>query len=1819
MSITGRWLYIFLLILIKPVISAGQCPPFQTPFNNCPPTVFNPAASLATTGSICVGSLVQITNQFTPTISIDATIIDWGDGICTTYPGVNSPNPATHNYNYPVDSNLCYPFGGGPPNLTGEISRNIVMYCDDSCGSGVNQVTRSFFAVPVSIKFKPHCDIRFPYPICFGTDIHDSIINYSCPNINSVAGFETALVVWDFGDGTVDSIIQNTSPILNPFHIYTNPGIYTVTLCITQLGAGNCGSVCCDDQVEILPLTIIDPVITNNDSCLPPSIQLNPVVNSQNVSSFHWTVNPGPGQSIVTNPTDSQPTITINTAGNYTIRAQVQGCCSSAQSVCSWDTVLGFYNPPILNTNVIPDFCSGTTINPLDSGYFTVTSNNSYFISYHWDFPGGSPSFADTLDPGGITYNTPGTYPIKLYINTACGLDSLIDTLTILGTSNITADFQAGIVPCLPPSVQLTPQTTSQNVSTYNWSVTPGVGATISNPVIAQPNFNFSVADTFHVEVTATGCCTVPADCYWDTTFIFLNAPILDTSFIPILCIGNSISPIDSNYFSVNTNNTSINSYQWSFPGGTPNTSANANPGSISYASAGSFPVTLTITHDCGFSVISNLVKVSAPTIIDVDFPSPVDTCVSSVTDSLMPLTQFSNAYSFLWSSTPSAGITFSDSSLAQPVIYISSASTYQFHVDATGCCTDPASICSWDSSIQFYSAPAVVSSAIPAFCNSAVINPLNYFSVDTTDASITGYQWDFQGSVQDTSNAANPGLINYNTPGVYIISFAVHHSCGQTVLTDTLFISTPPSLAVAPDTLYGCNTITINFTNTPPFNGHYFEWSAVTGIYINGTDSISPEPSIQFNSPGSYTVFVSDSTPGCSIDTISFNALVCGPASLTDTLLIPDDCDTTNLQIDLNNFISLVPQTCDSNYLWTITHNNTTVFSNSTTNPPAYAVTDTGFYFVAATVTNYCGTVTVRDTFFIIPPTAITLPVSIDLCRDTGSVNLNNIPPSPAGGTWMNMDGDTISSIYNPLNSASNDTLIYNLSYGGNCISRDSLIIHILGPPVNAGSDQCVCKTGGIIDLSINASPTGGVFHSPAFPASVSDSVLYDPTVAASASDLLIYTYFNSGCWLDDSVLITIATPPTPAATFPDTLCAGIDGTFSNQTTSIDSVLWVFSGASLASSTSNTIQASFPNDGTYSDTLYIYSTCGCVDTLTSDVVIISTPAPSFTIYDDTICAGVADTFYNTTANNSYTYYTWNFGNSQTYNGYTPPAITYMQGINDTTYYIQLTDSNRCGMLTYTDTLTVKPIPLPFFGAQFKHAGFCSPDTVTILNYTLGNPDTTILYLNGQPTNFNVPSVEYILTAIDSPTTYHFTLYASNECGSRQMDTSFVINPVSYQACFNPLSSNVCVNDTAFFYSCVPPSFIVNWTFSDGTLGTGHNIPHVFSDTGQYIVKQIVSNGCGSTSDSIIINVLPLPVVSFTADSAICNYLPVTFNNESSGTFHNEWYFGDGDIDTVSFNPVHTYAGPGTYTPVLIAADINNCKSSDTAIVIIRKAPLADFALTSTFCATDNIILNNLSVDADQYVVQFGDTTINCTGSFPTCSVFYNSVDTPGVYNITLTSISSEACIDIHDTTISIAESPVSAFTVEPVINSNLCNEFDTWELTSLSTGAFSIAWLFGNDGQIFSHDSTLIKQFELHDELEIIHVAYNTGCTDTSFNTIIPSLSGCLIIPNAVEPNSVTPGKRIFLPVGVNIKKGTYALEIYSKWGELLWWTDELDERGRPSVPFSGKDMKDHDLEQGAYVWRARATFLNNIDWEGMSIPGESDNAKRGTFLLIR
>ncbi len=77
------------------------------------------------------------------------------------------------------------------------------------------------------------------------------------------------------------------------------------------------------------------------------------------------------------------------------------------------------------------------------------------------------------------------------------------------------------------------------------------------------------------------------------------------SSSTPVVCVGGTFNFLDRTLRGPTT-------WTWSFPGGTPNSSTSRNP-SVTYATAGSKPVTLTVTNANGSHSITKNVVVSAP------------------------------------------------------------------------------------------------------------------------------------------------------------------------------------------------------------------------------------------------------------------------------------------------------------------------------------------------------------------------------------------------------------------------------------------------------------------------------------------------------------------------------------------------------------------------------------------------------------------------------------------------------------------------------------------------------------------------------------------------------------------------------------------------------------------------------------------------------------------------------------------------------------------------------------------------------------------------------------------------------------------------------------------------------------------------------------------------------------------------------------------------------------------------------------------------------------------------------------------------------
>lgn len=155
-------------------------------------------------------------------------------------------------------------------------------------------------------------------------------------------------------------------------------------------------------------------------------------------------------------------------------------------------------------------------------------------------------------------------------------------------------------------SVSFTDQSTDTPTS-WAWSFP---GGTPSTSTAKNPIVTYAIAGTYNVTLTATN--SAGSDSEAKTAYIIVVVPA-----IPVAGFSGTPTPIavggTVKFFDQSANIPT--SWSWSFPGGTPSASTVQNP-TVSYATAGTYNVTLTATNSLGSS--TPLTKTNYITVVDV-------------------------------------------------------------------------------------------------------------------------------------------------------------------------------------------------------------------------------------------------------------------------------------------------------------------------------------------------------------------------------------------------------------------------------------------------------------------------------------------------------------------------------------------------------------------------------------------------------------------------------------------------------------------------------------------------------------------------------------------------------------------------------------------------------------------------------------------------------------------------------------------------------------------------------------------------------------------------------------------------------------------------------------------------------------------------------------------------------------------------------------------------------------------------------------------------------------------------------------------------
>lgn len=715
---------------------------------------------------------------------------------------------------------------------------NVTLTATNSQGS--NALTEFGFIVVNDIPF---------------ADFDFSIDDLSVDFDNQSTGATSYL--WNFGDG-------QTSTQTNPLHQYDEDGVYEVRLTATN----ECGFDFYEVEIEIITLPYADFDASPTEGCDPMEVQFYNY-SSSNSNSYSWSFPGGspptstafepvviyetPGTYPVTltaindagtNVYTLNNFITLNPQPNATFTYEAEGLeatfnsTGSVGNTYSWNfgdggtSTLpnpvhiysdgGSYSVTLVVTNECgtdsyQDFVIITSA-PVAAFSSNVTSGCAPLVvqftnqsvgsitSFNWVFEGGSPA-TSTLPNPLVTYNNTGTFDVTLTVSNLAGSDVQFNPNYITVHPQTVSDFDFSI-----NGMQVSFTNQSSNATSYTWSF--GDGFTSDDE---DPTHTYSQGGVYTVTLTSTGIC---GDAISTAQVTIESLPVANFSFQQ----NGDCAPAQVQY--TNQSSSNVTGFKWTFEGGTPSISSQANP-LVTYNSAGTFDVQLVVFAPAGNDTLS------MSSVITVGNQPSAGFLINSSELTVTTENISTNASTYEWH--------FGDgqtSTEQHPVHTYTGFGTYTITLIATNECGNDTSVVE----IELGTIPNA------AFTYSAFSGcaPFEIQFIDQSQNNPTSWLWTFEGGTPSTSTLQNP-IVLYDEAGSYSVTLQATNDQG----TDVLMLTGLVQIANVPDATFEHQVIgNLLSLNYPGLDYDSLHWDFGDGQVDN-----SLNPTVEYDESGQYEV----------------------------------------------------------------------------------------------------------------------------------------------------------------------------------------------------------------------------------------------------------------------------------------------------------------------------------------------------------------------------------------------------------------------------------------------------------------------------------------------------------------------------------------------------------------------------------------------------------------------------------------------------------------------------------------------------------------------------------------------------------------------------------------------------------------------------------------------------------------------------------------------------------------------------------------------------------------------------------------------------
>ncbi|HHG84118.1 MAG TPA: T9SS type A sorting domain-containing protein [Bacteroidetes bacterium] len=436
-----------------------------------------------------------------------------------------------------------------------------------------------------------------------------------------------------------------------------------------------------------------------------------------------------------------------------------------------------------------------------------------------------------------------------------------------------------------------------------------------------------------------------------------------------------------------------------------------------------------------------------------------------------------------------------------------------------------------------------------------------------------------------------------------------------------------------------------------------------------------------------------------------------------------------------------------------------------------------------------------------------------------------------------------------------------------------DTITVSYSFPNVNIGPDSTICP-GDTVVLDGGSHPMG-MFN-------WSNATTNQMASFTTAGTHYVTVTDSVGCENSDSMVITVAIPPSLNLGVDQTVCAADPVTLNAGTGPLGTTYSWNTGA-----TSQVLVVTSP--GTYIASVVTPGGCAAIDT----IMVFNHPSPGVNLGPDRVECGP----YQLDAGGGGTTYLWS-------TSATTQSISLSTG---GAFAVTVSNQFSCTDVD-TVTITMGTVPTVNLGANQI---LCNGQTISL---DAGNPGATYNWSNGASSQ---------TITVTAPGIY--IAEVTNAAGCTGRDTINIAGSTLSVNLGGP--QNICGNQTVVLNAGNPGQ---TFLWSNGATSQAITV----TSAGTYTVTVTDPLGCQATASSTVGQVAGINAAIMNPATANI-FQTVQFTDASSPTPSIwEWDFGDGNSSTAQ-NPSHSYVAFGTYNVRLIVDD-GSCRDTTFSTIVVE-------------------------------------------------------------------------------------------------------------------------------------------------------------------------------------------------------------------------------------------------------------------------------------------